>query len=462
MGLAPKRITIAAAAAATASVAAAALLAAAASAQQPWTDDPVVAGETPIRAVHLQEIIQRIDALRAGRGLPGATYADRPRPRGAVRADVVSAAISALAAVYDADGVAPPAYGPVAPGAPIRAATINALRAAIGDRERASPAVPSTLAGRIIDARHEQVVLWNARVELGDRHVVTGRDGRYRFHEVSGPVTVTVDAGGYAGQSRQVFVRGDVNLNFTLEREGTAFPEGSGVMSLTFIDNAGTTLFDGIADTGRTHTDCPPSRPDDVYRFVVRFTDGRSSVIEVDPALGDHATAMRHATGLGRALGRVPTVLRSGIQSVCLHDDSSESNDFAVRSRGRIYYYLRGRDTNDLAPITLHEGTHAALDLQHVYSPEWRAAVNADGNYLSDYGRGSEDLAESFPAWFLVRYNPDHIADWAKRAVLLTIPNRIAYLEAQEFDMTPFSPTGSLTVTPGPIYAKRRGDPQPF
>ncbi len=447
---------------AAAATALAACIAAAASAQQPWTDDPVVAGQTPIRAVHLQEIIQRIDALRAGRGLPEATYADRPRPRGGVRADVISGAISALAAVYRADGLAPPTYGRVASGEPIRAATLNALRAAIVDRERLPPARPSTVAGRIIDARHEQVVLWNARVELGDRHVITRRDGRYRFDRVSGPVTLAVDAGGYVGQSRQVFVQRDLDLDFVLQREGTAFPEGSGAMSLTFIDNDGTTLFDGITDAGQAQADCPASRPGTVHRFDVRFIDGRSSFVDVDPELGDHAEAMRHATGMGRALGRVPTVLRAGVQSVCLHNDGTEAANFAYPAAGRIYYYLPGRDANDLAPITLHEGTHVALDPHHRHTPEWRAAVGADGNHISDYGTGSEDLAESFPAWFLVRYNPEHIADWAKRAVLLTIPNRLAYLEAQGFDMSPYAPTGSLMVTPGPIYAKRRGDPQPF
>ena len=112
------------------------LIAGVARAQQSWTDDPVVTGETPIRAVHLQEIHRRIDALRQARGLPHAMYTDPPHPGGVICASHFSQAVSALAAVYRADGAELPEYGRIAAGEPIRALTINVLRAAIVDRER--------------------------------------------------------------------------------------------------------------------------------------------------------------------------------------------------------------------------------------------------------------------------------------------------------------------------------------
>ena len=118
-----------------AAVVLATVIAGVAAAQQSWTDDPVVAGETTIKAVHVEEIIQRIGALRQERGLSPATYTDRPRQGGTIRVSHVAEAISALAAVYREDGVAPPSYGEIAAGTPIRAATINALRMAISDRE---------------------------------------------------------------------------------------------------------------------------------------------------------------------------------------------------------------------------------------------------------------------------------------------------------------------------------------
>lgn len=111
-----------------------ALASGAAAAQQPWTDDPVVAGETPIKAVHVEEIRRRVDELRQKRGLPPAVYASRPSQGGVVQAQHFADTISALAAVYREDGAEPPAYGRVAPGEPIRAITVNALRAAVAAR----------------------------------------------------------------------------------------------------------------------------------------------------------------------------------------------------------------------------------------------------------------------------------------------------------------------------------------
>ena len=118
-----------------ATLALAVLIAGVAGAQQSWTDHPVVAGGTPIRAVHLQEIYRRIDALRQARGLPRAIYTDPPHPGGVIRASHFAQAVSALAAVYRADGAEPPECGRIAAGEAIRALTINALRAAVVDLE---------------------------------------------------------------------------------------------------------------------------------------------------------------------------------------------------------------------------------------------------------------------------------------------------------------------------------------
>ena len=111
-----------------------ALCAPSAAAQQSWTDDPVVAGETPIKAVHVEEIRRRVDELLQARGLPPAVYTSRPSQGGTVQAQHLAETIAALAAVYGEDGAEPPAYGLVAAGEPVRAITVNALRAAVAAR----------------------------------------------------------------------------------------------------------------------------------------------------------------------------------------------------------------------------------------------------------------------------------------------------------------------------------------
>lgn len=62
------------------------LIAGAIGAQQPWTDDPAVAGATPIKAVHLEEIHWRIGAPRQDRGVPRAIDTDPPRSDNAIQA----------------------------------------------------------------------------------------------------------------------------------------------------------------------------------------------------------------------------------------------------------------------------------------------------------------------------------------------------------------------------------------
>ena len=127
-----------------------------------------------------------------------------------------------------------------------------------------------------------------------------------------------------------------------------------------------------------------------------------------------------------------------------------------------MYPLGEGDDPNDYDDITLHEGTHASLDGQHADSPGWRAAQQADGTYITEYAAaypGRDDLAETFPAYFLVKYSPDGHDPAKIREILLGIPNRLAYLDARGFAMDPWAPVGSLEVPPGTRVRARRHGP---
>jgi putative glycosyl hydrolase-like family 15 (GHL15) protein/Ig-like domain-containing protein len=100
-----------------------------------FTDDPVTAGSTAIRAVHVSELRTRIDALRARFGLPGFVWADPSLVAGAtlVRLQHLIDLRSALSAAYVAAGLTPPNYSdPVLlPGSSIMAAHMTEIRAAV-------------------------------------------------------------------------------------------------------------------------------------------------------------------------------------------------------------------------------------------------------------------------------------------------------------------------------------------
>ena len=96
-----------------------------------FTDDPLVPGVTPIRAVHFRELRTRIDALRMQTGLPAFAWTDPTLTLGVtpVRHVHLTDMREALAAAYEAAGRPVPAYGArVAAGTPIRASDVTELR----------------------------------------------------------------------------------------------------------------------------------------------------------------------------------------------------------------------------------------------------------------------------------------------------------------------------------------------
>jgi hypothetical protein len=100
----------------------------------PFTDDPPIARATPVRVVHIVELRQAIDALRARSRLGAMTWTD---PVITPRVTIVKAAHlaelrSALSEVYTAAGRGAPLYSTaVSAGTTIAAAQIAELRAAI-------------------------------------------------------------------------------------------------------------------------------------------------------------------------------------------------------------------------------------------------------------------------------------------------------------------------------------------
>ena len=109
-----------------------------------FTDDPLVPGVTPVKAVHFRELRTRIDALRTGAGLPAFAWTDRALTPGvtAVRRVHLTELRTALDAAYAAAGQPSPAYTDAAirPGTtPIRAAHVTELRTAVVELENAAP-----------------------------------------------------------------------------------------------------------------------------------------------------------------------------------------------------------------------------------------------------------------------------------------------------------------------------------
>ena len=101
-----------------------------------FTDDPLVPGVTPVRALYFTELRTRIDALRVGAGLARFPWTDPVLVRGVtpIRAVHLQELRAALGEAYVAAGRAAPAWtdGEPTPGVtPIKAVYVMELRAAV-------------------------------------------------------------------------------------------------------------------------------------------------------------------------------------------------------------------------------------------------------------------------------------------------------------------------------------------
>ena len=100
-----------------------------------FSDDPLVPGVTPVKAVHFTELRTRIDALRATAGLQRFTWTDPVLGAGVtpVRLVHLLELRSALEVAYAAAGRSAPSYTDAAPaaGIPIRATHLMELRVAV-------------------------------------------------------------------------------------------------------------------------------------------------------------------------------------------------------------------------------------------------------------------------------------------------------------------------------------------
>lgn len=101
----------------------------------PFADDPLVAGVTGVKAVHVTELRGRIDALRARHGRPAFTWTDPALSPtvSPIRAQHVVELRMALGDAYTGAGLTPPTYTDpgLAAGMAVKAIYVQELRAAV-------------------------------------------------------------------------------------------------------------------------------------------------------------------------------------------------------------------------------------------------------------------------------------------------------------------------------------------
>ena len=220
---------------------------------------------------------------------------------------------------------------------------------------------------------------------------------------------------------------------------------GTVYMDPDIITASDPTTFQGVTAAGRGVRTMFDRRQDafvtlSPYLFNATFDDGLSAEIQVNPEFGSVSAAMAEAEHYGRIIGQLPTVLRAELETVWIHKGDEllggGNNNILIHTDHAEVSEQNGFLEEELA----HEGAHTSLDAAHADAPDWRAAQIRDGGYISTYARDfpdREDIAESFVPYLAVRYRSERIPASVEQSILNAIPNRLAYFDAQSFDMYP-------------------------
>lgn len=176
------------------------------------------------------------------------------------------------------------------------------------------------------------------------------------------------------------------------------------------------------------------------FVFTARFGDGSPAwTIMVNPEFSQ-TEAKALAEKYARNIGQMPICIRSGITGAVIHDGVNPwggGNPLTIHHGQGLSYERSGIVTETM----IHESTHAAFDRIY-YDAAWKAAVKADGQFISTYARdnpASEDHSETFLCWLAVRYKKDRIpqADYAK--ITAAVPNRLKWYDAMDFKLSPMA-----------------------
>lgn len=193
--------------------------------------------------------------------------------------------------------------------------------------------------------------------------------------------------------------------------------------------------------------------PDDYAAHVFDVTfDARRVEFQVHVELGGRVEARAEVDVYAPIFGQMPASLMEHLREVEIHDSgghamSARRHDYTDPSAGSVSINTAYATETDLVgrgfaeEFAMHELGHVSWDPKHLQSPGWLEAQQADPAFVSPYARDypdREDLADTTVAWFAVRYRPDRISPVQREAILDAIPNRLAYLDRQGFNMSPY------------------------
>ncbi len=203
---------------------------------------------------------------------------------------------------------------------------------------------------------------------------------------------------------------------------------------LNSSDNSTFTSIESIPDNPRTMYDFRNNgswikiTP---FLFKAKFSDDSEIEVQVNSEFENKTNAEKIALIYLEEIGRLPKLFRKNLETVSIHKGYENfgggKNNFVIHHDNGLELKKYGL----LEEIFLHEGVHTSLDSDHRLSNAWINAQKSDnGNFISDYAKQNpkrEDLAETVPLCFALKYKRDRLSDDIIRKIEKAIPNRIEY-----------------------------------
>ena len=203
---------------------------------------------------------------------------------------------------------------------------------------------------------------------------------------------------------------------------------------LNSSDNSTFTSIESIPDNPRTMYDFRNNgswiriTP---FLFKAKFSDDFEIEVQVNSEFENKTNAEKIALIYLEEIGRLPKLFRKNLETVSIHKGYENfgggNNNFLIHHDNGLELKKYGL----LEEIFLHEGVHTSLDSDHSLSNAWINAQKADnGNFISDYAKQypkREDLAETLPLCFALKYKRDRLSYDIIRKIEKAIPNRIRY-----------------------------------
>jgi hypothetical protein len=217
------------------------------------------------------------------------------------------------------------------------------------------------------------------------------------------------------------------------------FPNSVVSNDLEFIRTDDPSVFSCLAYDRTGRAEMPDKRrdalfADGVYLYTAQYQDGSSVGLWAHPDFGSSTSAESAVTPVAQAIGKLPTMMRSGLDHVVIH--VGDETAFAEADGNFFVMYsdnIRTRIRNhDLEETVFHESVHATLDAKYLGSRVWRNAQSADNGFVTEYAArvpDKEDMAESALFAWAILQREGRLPQNVEARVRDIMPNRMAFFE---------------------------------